>query len=41
MASRILSGMRTSMWDREQDCKMQLEGDSGVRVGLDAEMLVT
>lgn len=26
---------------REQDCKMQFEGDSGVRVGLDAEMLVT
>lgn len=26
---------------REQGCKMQLEGDPGVRVGLDAEMLVT
>lgn len=26
---------------RERDCKTQLEGDSGVRVALDAEMLVT
>lgn len=31
--------MRTSMWDKGS--KTQLEGDSGVRVGLDAEMLET